>query len=61
MTGTLEGFTEKPGMEPATPGLQDIGLSHTPRGFRSTSINVMSELIVQYIQLLSVGYNCQTY
>ena len=22
---------EKPGIEPATPGLQDIGLSHTPR------------------------------
>ena len=36
MTGTPEGstksdFTEKPGMEPATPGLQDIGLSPTPR------------------------------
>ena len=36
MTGTLEGsnesdFMEKPGIEPATPGLQDIGLSPTPR------------------------------
>ena len=36
MTGTPEGstesgFMEKPGIEPATPGLQDIGLSHTPR------------------------------
>ena len=35
MTGTLEGstesgFKEKPGIEPATPGLQDIGLSPTP-------------------------------
>ena len=38
MTGTPEGstesgFMEKPGIEPATPGLQDIGLSPTPRGF----------------------------
>ena len=36
MTGTPEGstergFMEKPGIEPATPGLQDIGLSPTPR------------------------------
>ena len=36
MTGTTEGsiesgFMEKTGIEPATPGLQDIGLSPTPR------------------------------
>ena len=36
MTGTPEGstesgFLEEPGIEPATPGLQDIGLSPTPR------------------------------
>ena len=36
MTGTPEGstesgFMEKPGIEPATPGLKDIGLSPTPR------------------------------
>ena len=36
MTGTPEGstesgFMEKPGIEPASPGLQDIGLSPTPR------------------------------
>ena len=36
MTGAPEGsprsgFMEKPGIEPATPGLQDIGLSPTPR------------------------------
>ena len=35
MTGTPEGstesgFMEKPGIEPATPGLQDTGLSPTP-------------------------------
>ena len=29
---TESGFMEKPGIEPATPGLQDIGLSPTPRG-----------------------------
>ena len=28
---TESGFMEKPGIEPATPGLQDIGLSPTPR------------------------------
>ena len=37
MTGTPEGstesgFMEKPGIEPATPGLQGIALIHTPRG-----------------------------
>ena len=37
MMGTPEGstesdFMEKLGFEPATPGLQDIGLSPTPRG-----------------------------
>ena len=36
MTGTPEGstksgFMEKPGIEPATPGLQDIGFSPIPR------------------------------
>ena len=36
MTGTPEGstesgFMEKPGIEPATPGLHNIGLSPTPR------------------------------
>ena len=38
LTGTTEGttesgFMEKPGIEPATPGLQYIGLSPTPRRF----------------------------
>ena len=28
---TVSGFMEKPGTEPATPGLQDTGLSPTPR------------------------------
>ena len=28
---TESGFMERPGFEPATPGLQDIGLSPTPR------------------------------
>ena len=39
MTGTPEGLTEsgfmeKPGIEPATPGLQDISLSPTPQRLR---------------------------
>ena len=28
MTGTPEGFMEKPGIEPATPGLQGIKMLH---------------------------------
>ena len=28
---TESGFMEQPGIEPVTPGLQDIGLSPTPR------------------------------
>ena len=28
---TEDGFMEKPGIEPVTPGLQDMGLSSTPR------------------------------
>ena len=41
MTGTPEvsnesGFMEKPGMEPATPGLQNICLSPTPRRLHIT-------------------------
>ena len=40
MTGASErltesGFMEKPGIEPATPGLQDIDLSPTPRRLKS--------------------------
>ena len=41
MTGTPEGstesgFVEKPGIEPTTHGLQDIGLSPTPRRLHCT-------------------------
>ena len=41
MTGTPEGSTEsgfmkKPGIEPVTPDLQDIGLYPTPRQIQST-------------------------
>ena len=43
MTGTPEGstesgFMEKPGIEPATPGLQGIGLSPTPRRLLLTKV-----------------------
>ena len=39
------GFMEKPGIEPAAPGLQDIGLSPTPRLFLYTwySVDVRPE------------------
>ena len=45
MTGTPEGstesgFMEKPGIKPATPGLQDIGLSPAPQRLQAIeSIN----------------------
>ena len=47
LTGTPEGstksgFMEKPGIEPATPGLQDIGLSPTPRWLISSHFNGQS-------------------
>ena len=35
---TESGFMEKPGIEPATPGLQDIGLSPTPRRLLRTRV-----------------------
>ena len=50
MTGTPEGstesgFMEKPGIEPATPGIPDIGLSPTPRRLL-TLITSIGTLIV---------------
>ena len=49
MTGSPEGstesdFMEKSGIEPATPGLQDIGLSPTPR-------RLFSSLPLKYVTL----------
>ena len=47
MTGTPggsteSGFMEKPGIEPATPDLRDIGLSPTPRRLHSAiSVHVL--------------------
>ena len=38
ITETPKGFMEKPGIEPATPGLQDIGLSPTPRRLLEGSV-----------------------
>ena len=47
MTGTPEGstesgFMEKLGIEPATPGLQDIGLSPTPRHYLGSDTRNLS-------------------
>ena len=44
MTGTPEGstkrgFMEKFGIEPVTPGLQDIGLSPTPRRLQDIGLS----------------------
>ena len=36
---TESGFMEKPGIVPATPGLQDIGLSPTPRRLHILAVN----------------------
>ena len=48
MTGTPEGSTEsglieKPGIEPVTPGLQDIGLSPTQRLLHKVMGNALPE------------------
>ena len=43
---------EKPGIEPATPGLQDIGLSPTPRRLLSTDL-ISKYLRFIYIVILS--------
>ena len=39
---------EKPGIEPATPGLQDIGLSPTPRRLLISIVLFQSRLILFY-------------
>ena len=56
LTGTPEGstesgFIEKPGIEPATPGLQDIGLSPTPR--RLPSLHLIK---IAYVLTLTSRY-----
>ena len=49
---------EKPGIEPATPGLQDIGLSPTPH---SPSNTISLTFFVEYIieKLISIGRHFQ--
>ena len=51
ITGTPKGspivvFMEKPGIEPATPGLQDIGLSPTPRRLLKTAQDLTVSVVV---------------
>ena len=55
MTGTPEGstesgFMEKPGIEPATPGLQDIGLSPTPR-WQKPITGLSNDLFISLINI----------
>ena len=42
---TESGFMEKPGIKPATPGLQDIGLSPTPQRLLGQSIGLFEEML----------------
>ena len=60
MTGTSEGstesgFMEKPGIEPVSPGLQDIGLSPTPR-WRFSGCQLKG-----YFRLLSYTLYCKNH
>ena len=63
MTGTPEGstesgFMEKPGIEPATPGLQGIALTHYTTGasqmvdlsYEPPSLSYLVELYIWYIR-----------
>ena len=54
---------EKPGIEPATPGLQDIGLSPTPRRLHNVDIfgSFSSALALIFIYLTGpfIKYECQ--
>ena len=40
---TESGFMEKPRIEPATPGLQDVGLFHTPWRLLTSSRDLISK------------------
>ena len=42
---------EKPGIEPATPGLQDIGLSPTPRRLKAKLIKLFIFHCVSFIAI----------
>ena len=52
---------EKPGIEPATPGLQDIGLSPTPRRLENFFLEnkhyKLKSAVVVYIILLKLNLN----
>ena len=55
MTGTPEdstesGFMEKPGIEHATPGLQDIGLSPKPRRLHLYGMGAKKDLIETFFE-----------
>ena len=47
------GFTEKPGIEPATPGLQVVGLSPTPQKL----ISNLQSLQLQKLFVAFLGIN----
>ena len=48
---------EKPGIEPATPGLQDIGLSPTPRRLLVKGVNMHKYVGVRLADCLSLFLN----
>ena len=63
MTGTPEGsiengFMEKPGIEPATPGLQGIALIHYTTGAFAFIYLVQQFATKAFIPSIRMTYNC---
>ena len=58
---TEKSFMEKPGIEPATPGLQDIGLSPTPRQLPRQKILFMAFLGINQFRLVGLRFVCGFY
>ena len=58
---TEKGFMEKPGIEPATPGLQDIGLPPTPRWLPRHKKKFVAFLGINHFFLVGLSFACWFY
>ena len=54
---TESGFMEKPGIEPATPGLQCIGLSPTPQRLESLAVQLQPNTLKDFKNAKSEIHN----
>ena len=54
---TESGFMEKPGIKPATPGLQDIGLSPTPRRLHYIARGLAENVKFEYYDVTVLHVN----